>query len=146
MATPPQKHPSDSSEQCAAEAEILAALEKHLGVRFDGRPEIAQSMDLDGYAESTTPICVETWAHQGMAKSAQKAKVMKDMCKLLLVEKLMGKHCRKIVAVCDANALIFLQNSWQGRFADEFGIERIVVEVDETTREKVRKAQTRQYR
>lgn len=71
---------------------------------------------------------------------------MKDMCKLLLVEKLIGKQCRKIVAVCDGSALTFLQNSWQGRFADEFGIERIVVDVDEATRDTVRQAQARQYR
>jgi hypothetical protein len=146
MTSPPKTHPGDSSEQRSAETEILAALAEHLGVHFDGHPEIDLRVRPDGFADGPIPTCVEIWAHQGKAKSAQTAKVMKDMCKLLLVEKLIGKQCRKIVAVCDANCLSFLQNSWQGRFADEFGIERIVVAVDETTRDKVRKAQERQYR
>ena len=71
---------------------------------------------------------------------------MADMCKLLLVEKLIEKRCRKIFAVCDESALGFLQNSWQGQFADKFGIELKFVHVDEATRDKVRKAQERQYR
>ena len=142
----PQKHPSHSSEHCAAEAEILAALEKQLVVRLDGCPRIDQEVKLDGFASGPSPICVEVWAHQGKPKGAQPAKLMKDMCKLLLVEKLLGKTCRKIVAVCDEDALSFLRNSWCGRFADEFGIERIVVDVGEPTRDKLRRAQVRQYR
>jgi hypothetical protein len=146
MASPQDKHASDSSEQRSAEVEILAALEKRFGIRLDGHPEIAQQVNLDGFADGPTPICVEVWAHQGKAIGGQPAKVMKDICKLLLVEKLIGRPCRKIVAVCDDSALNFLQNSWQGRFADEFGIERIVVDVDEAIRDKVRQAQARQYR
>ena len=71
---------------------------------------------------------------------------MRDMCKLLLVEKLIGRACRKIVVVCDPEALRFLSTSWQGQFAEEFGIERIAVEVPSSTREALRQAQKRQYR
>lgn len=139
-------HASDSSEQRSAEAEILAALEGLLAIQLDGRPDIAQPVQLDGFAGGDTPICVEVWAHQGAAKGGQPGKVMRDMCKLLLVERLLGRKCRKIVAACDEAALGFLRNSWQGRFADEFGIERIVVAVSDTTRQRLQAAQLRQFR
>lgn len=121
-------------------------LEGQLAVRLDGRPPIAQAVQLDGFADSHTPICVEVWAHQGTAKGGQRDKVMRDMCKLLLVEKLLSRKCRKIIAVCDEAALGFLRNSWQGRFADDFDIERIVVAVSESTRLALRTAQERQRR
>ena len=139
-------HPSDSLAQRSAEAEILVALEKLLGIRLNGRPGIDQPVELDGFADGDTPICVEVWAHQGPAKGGQPAKVMRDFCKLLLVEKLLGKKCRKVVTVCDEAALRFLGNSWQGRFANEFGIERIVVAVSDATRLKLQAAQDRQRR
>ena len=101
---------------------------------------------MDGFCEGNTPICVEIFAHQGATKPGQRRKLMADMCKLLLVEKLIGKTCRKIVAVSDRNALGFLDNSWQGRFAEEFDIERVGVTVSDSTREAVRQAQKRQRR
>lgn len=144
--TTPEKHASDSSEQRGAEAEILEALSTQWGVRFEGRPDIGFRVDLDGFVDGDLPICVEVWAHQGNAKGGQPGKVMKDFCKLLLIEKLLGRRCRKVFAVCDEKAIAFLENSWQGRFADEFGIERIVVAVSDETRHSVRKAQDRQVR
>jgi len=147
MSTSPSKqHPGDSAEQREAEREILEAVSRELGVPLDGKPDIAQRMQLDGFQDGDLPICVEIWAHQGPAKSAQRAKVMKDMCKLLYVEKLLGRPCRKILAVSDPQCLGFLDNSWQGQFAAEFGIERIVVPMSVDMRERVRQAQTRQYR
>ena len=101
---------------------------------------------MDGYAEGATPICVEAWAHQGPAKGGQLGKVMRDFCKLLLVERLLGRPCRKVFVVCDPDAIAFLQNSWYGQFADEFGIERIVVEIPGDIRQRIRDAQVRQFR
>ena len=144
--TTPEKHASDSSEQRSAEGEILDALSAQWGVEFEGRPAIGFRVDLDGFVDGEQPICVEVWAHQGKAKGGQPGKVMKDFCKLLLVEKMLERPCRKVFAVCDEQAIAFLENSWQGRFADEFGIERIVVSVSEATRQRVRGAQSRQVR
>jgi len=146
MSTPPQTHASDSSEQRAAEAAMLAVLAAQWKVRFDGRPAIGRRVDLDGYVDGPLPICVEAWAHQGPAKGGQPHKVMRDFCKLLLVEKLLGRPCRKVFAVCDPAAIAFLQNSWCGQFADEFGIERVVVEIPEEIRQRIRDAQVRQFR
>ncbi len=117
-----------------------------MNVRFAGRPQIGRRVDLDGFVDGAHPICVEVWAHQGPAKGGQTGKVMRDFCKLLLVERLLGKPCRKMFAVCDGAALAFLQNSWQGHFAEEFGIEQVVVDLSDETRQRIRDAQTRQYR
>lgn len=139
-----KRHPRDSSEQRAAESEILRSLEKQLKVHLDAHPQINQRINLDGFADTSRPVCVEIWAHQGPAKGSQPSKVMGDFCKLLLVEKLLGKPCRKIFAVCDPEALAFLKNSWRGRFADEWGIESIVVPVSKETRRRLRQTQKNQ--
>lgn len=125
---------------------MLAALEQVLNVKLAGQPRINQSVQLDGFVDGEQPICVEAWAHQGRAKGSQPAKVMKDICKLLLVERLIGKPCRKILVVCDADALRFFDNSWLGRFANEFDIERVVVSISESRRDLLRAAQQRQFR
>ena len=125
---------------------MLRALAAQWNVQFEGRPQIGRRVDLDGYVDGPIPICVEAWAHQGRAKGGQPHKVMRDFCKLLLVERLLGRPCRKVFAVCDEAAIAFLRNSWQGQFAEEFGIECVVVEIAECTRQQVRDAQVRQFR
>jgi hypothetical protein len=145
---PPKKklHPSDSAVQRAAELEIVAAVAKKLRRQLNAKPVIDQVVALDGFADGRKPICVEAWAHQGQAKGSQPHKVMRDMCKLLLVEKLLGKKCRKIFAVCDESAIAFLKKSWQGRFATEYSIETIVVEVSAAARRRILAAQKLQYK
>lgn len=103
-------------------------------------------LELDGFCDAECPICVEIWAHQGKAKSAQKDKVMKDMCKLLLAEKKLGKPCCKVFVVADQDAVSHLKNSWQGEFAKKYGIELQVVDIDDATRQQICQAQKEQYR
>lgn len=138
-------HPGNSSVQCTAEVAIRLALEKELkkllpSLNIKGLPR------LDGFADGKQPICVEIWAHQGPAKSAQKAKVMQDMCKLLLCQCLLRRKCRKIFVVSDEGALSFLRNSWQRQFAEKFGIETRTVHIAEEIRQRIRRAQKQQYR
>jgi len=139
-------HPSHSREQKVAEAEILADVARHYKVQFAGKPEIDSRLVLDGFANTRKPLCVEVWAHVGPVKGAQPHKVMRDCCKLLLVEKLLKKPCRKVIAFCDLQAYEFLKTSWQGRFAKEFGIEAYEAKISSKTRERLLKAQKRQYR
>lgn len=147
MATIDGEHPSDSAEQRVAELAMLAAAETRLGVKLDGVLKLTPAVALDGFCDGDMPICVEAWAHQGKAKGSQPAKVMKDMCKLLLVEKLLGKRCRKIFVVCDADAVTFLRGSgWEARFVAEFGFELLVVAIADSLCQSVREAQKRQYR
>ncbi|MFO7958099.1 MAG: hypothetical protein R6X33_13495 [Candidatus Brocadiia bacterium] len=91
-------------------------------------------------------MCVEIWAHQGAAKSAQKAKVMKDMCKLLLCDRLLDDCCRKLFVVSDEAAIAFLRGSWQGQFAEEYGVDTLVVDIPDDLRDEIRAAQKQQYR
>jgi len=140
-----ESHPGDSAVQRGAERVIREQLGLKLGVSLDPAKRI-EGLCPDGFCDGPEPICGEIWAHQGCAKSAQKAKVMKDMCKLLLCERLLGRHCRKIVVVSDNAALSFLRNSWEGRFAKEFGIELHCVEVPQAVREQIQAAQRRQFR
>lgn len=136
----------DSSIQRRAEPVIRESLEKQLDIKLVESPAVLGSLKLDGYC-AEPPTCVEIWAHQGSAKSAQKAKVMTDMCKLLLAEKNLGKPCRKIFVVADKDAVSHLMNSsWQREFAKEFGIEILVVDIDDTTRQQICQAQKAQYR
>ena len=140
-----QEHPGDSSVQRRAEMTIRQAASEKLGV--DLQPQsIGGGPRVDGFADGDPPFCAEIWAHQGTAKSAQRAKVMKDMCKLLLCDRLLGRHCRKVFVVSDEAALQFLDNSWQGRFAEEYGIEPLVVEIPGEIRQEILAAQRRQYR
>ena len=140
-----QLRPGNSLVQREVEPIILAKLSEMLGVDLDDSSGLP-GIQLDGFADCDEPVCVEVWAHQGRAKGGQLGKVMKDMCKLLLCERLLGKPCRKVFAVADESAILFLQNSWQGRFVREFGIECIVVNIPEDVRDRVRKAQKKQYR
>jgi hypothetical protein len=141
-----ERKSGDSSIQRQAEVVIRVELERMLGCNLGPSPAILGALKLDGFIDAQCPICVEIWAHQGKAKSAQKAKVMKDMCKLLLAEKKLGKPCQKIFTVADQDAISHLKNSWQGEFAEKFGVELRVVDIDDTTRQQIRKAQKEQYR
>lgn len=125
---------------------MLLVLEKKLRTKLRSQPSIDQAVKLDGFADRAKPICVEIWARQGRPKPGQVGKVMKDFCKLLLVQKLLGKPCQKVFAVCDEAAHAFLKNSWYGRFADEFGIKIVVVDVCHDTRTRLLAAQKRQVR
>ena len=144
--TPPEFHPSDSREQRLAEEEIRQAVARELDVCFEGQPKIEQRVDLDGFADGEVPFCLEIWAHQGPAKGGQRHKVMSDFCKMLFVQERIGRTCRKVFAVCDERAIAFLKNSWQKCFADKFGIEVLVVQISDATREQVLLAQQRQFR
>jgi len=139
-------HPSNSEEQCIAERAILAALEQALGVTLDDSAPIQLPVVLDGFHLGPPPVCVEVFARQGRAKPGQQRKLMADMCKLLLVEKLLGQRCRTIVAVCDPEALRGVEGSWRAAFADQYEIERIFVEVSDETRRRLLEAQRVQFR
>lgn len=143
----PEQNDYDGDSRVQRDAELLirSLLEKELHVELSATLPISGPR-LDGFADAEQPICVEIWAHQGRAKSAQKNKVMADMCKLVLCEHILGRKCRKIIAVSDQAALSFLQNSWTGQFADTFGIERRVVPIPEEHRTRIREAQKKQYR
>ena len=141
-----KRKPGDSYIQRQAEDAIRKKLEEKLGCDLEASSSKLGNLNLDGFCDGKNPICVEISARQGAAKPAQKAKIMLDMCRLLLAEKKLGRPCRKIFAVTDKDAVSHLNNSWQGEFAEKFGIEIMIVDIDDTIRQQILQAQKEQYR
>jgi hypothetical protein len=140
------EHPSSSAVQQAAETALLAEAETRLGVRFGDALLCLSGLKLDGFADGDRPVCVEVFAHVGPCKPGQKKKLSRDMTKLLLAERRVGKPCRKVIVVGDPAVVGHFAHGWDGEFAREFGIELLVVELGEVHRRTIRAAQERQRR
>ena len=139
-------HPSSSTVQQQAEAVLSGQAERVLGVRFCPPPPALDGLKLDAFAEGDVPLCGEIFAHIGPSKPGQQRKLSHDMTKLLLAERRLRCPCRKVIMVCDEKAVAHLKNGWQREFADEFGIQVLVVEVGNELRRDLLQAQGRQYR
>ena len=50
----------------------------------------------------------------------------------------------KVIAVSDTESVLFLQNSWMGVFAQEFGIDILCVDISDAQRSKIKNAQSKQ--
>lgn len=140
----------NSAEQRAAEVVMLSTLGAELGVPLAKKRMVAVDgawTELDGVS-SDPPTLVEVWAHQGLPKSAQKAKVMTDALKLVWVEAaFFPAGARKILLLSDpAAAAHFRGSSWMAAALRHFGIDVRTVELPADHREAVRRAQSRQFR
>lgn len=140
----------NSAEQRAAEVEMLATLAAELGVPLAKKRMVHVDgawTELDGHS-ADPPTLVEVWAHQGLPKSAQKAKVMTDALKLVWVEAaFFPAGAQKILLLSDpAAAAHFRGSSWMAAALRHFGIEVHTVELPAEHREAVRRAQDRQFR
>lgn len=150
MVETPDGPPGDSVEQRDAEALIVAGLSAELGLSLTPRsfalPDRVR-VTIDGVADAPT-LLVEAWAHQGPPKSAQKAKVVTDALKLLWVDRvLFGGEARKILALADpAAAGHFQGRSWMAAAFRDLGVEVRVVTLPAAVRERIRRAQQRQFR
>lgn len=141
------RHPGCSIEQQEAQAEILECLECRLGYPLKDILRTTPRVELDGYHDGEPPTCVEVFSHVGKCKDGQRKKIMRDMCRLLLAERLIGRPCKKIIAVCSEATVSFLRgSSWQARFAIEFGIDVQCVQISEQTTDRLLRAQRRQQR
>ncbi|MEZ4442335.1 MAG: hypothetical protein R3B72_24795 [Polyangiaceae bacterium] len=140
------EHPSTSAEQQRAESLIRSALAEHLGVAFEAPPAALAGLKLDAYSAGPPLVLVEIFARVGNSKSGQMRKLSRDMAKLLLAERRLDQACRKVLAVIDPAAVAHFENGWDGEFARTFGIELIVVTVDDDVRRRVLAAQKRQFR
>ena len=102
-------------------------------------------IEVDGASDDLSVLC-EAWAHQGPAKAAQQHKILKDALKLALATLVLGTAPRLILVFSDEGATSKFRTGWAGLALREFGIEIEVVEISESLRQRVRKAQARQYR
>ncbi len=141
----PPAHQSDSKEQRSAKTLILAKVANHIGcvlaparVTFDtGTP-----VQVDGVA-SDESVFVEIYARQGTLKGGQKKKVAQDALKLITLQR-SRPGARLIIAFADEGAARHaLQGSWVSEALSNWGIEVLVVQLEETIRGELRAAQAR---
>jgi hypothetical protein len=143
------RHPSDSMEQKLAENEIRSYLNKKYKLNLTSKKVLLKetTFQLDGYSESPPVLC-EIYSHVGKLKPAQKNKINKDILKMLLIEKMGGKTCRKIIAFSDEEAAKSFSGgeSWYSRLKDNFNIEILIIEIPSQLKESLVNAQKRQFR
>ena len=144
-----ERHPSDSSEQRAAQKEILSIFNKTNNLNL--KSNFLQFDDIvfqvDGYF-AEPPILCEIYSRIGAMRVAQNNKISKDILKMLLIDKLSGKQHRKMLIFADEEAASsFSQGeSWYSKVKDYFDIEIIVIDIPKELRESLLAAQKRQYR
>lgn len=127
---------------------MVAALAAHLGIPLASRRLALRDgrwINLDAASESLSVLC-EAWAHQGVARSAQQHKILKDAFKLALASRVLGTNPRLILLFSDEAATSKVRTGWADLALREFGIEIHVVELPEEHRQRVAAAQARQFR
>jgi hypothetical protein len=149
----PELAAGDSVEQREAEVEAIRLLADRLDTPLV--PERLKLMDgsvviVDGVSHDPA-ILVETWAHQGPPKTAQKHKVLSDALKLTFVAAALGAQhrrvYRKMLCFSDEQAAApFRRSSWQAGALAHHGIEIAVVELGPEWRQRIGEAQKRQAR
>lgn len=140
-------HPSDSNPQQIAEHEIIQKVSLLYKVQLEKRKlsiGTKQMIEIDGFNETNKVLC-EAFAHIGELKPAQKNKVMADILKMLLIEKIYGGDWKKIIAFADnKTAHLFQCATLYGKVVKTFGIDIQIVKLEPETCNKVQLAQKRQ--
>ncbi len=146
-------HASDSSAQRAAEMVVTDLLSKQLGVTLAKRTFALPNggrIEIDAASETPLIFC-EIWAHQGVPKSAQKAKVMTDAMKLVYARSLVadGRTPQLKFVFADEEAAAHFRptsTSWMAAALTAVAVEVVVVKLPDDVRQAVIAAQDRQYR
>lgn len=141
---------SSSVEQMQAEDIIFALTEKMLGVILEKNKKIFLAdnaftyIQPDFYSEESL-IVGEIFAHIGKPKKAQDNKIANDVLKMLLLEKITGQQYRKIIVVCDEAEKKKLEGlSALAESIRQFGIEIMMVHIEDDLRTQLLEAQNRQ--
>ena len=140
-------HKSSSHIQIQAEEMMFSKIEHLFEIKFEKNKKIYLAdntytyIQPDFYSEEFS-IVGEIFAHIGKPKKAQDNKISNDILKMLLLDKISGKQYRKIIAVCDKKEMKKLMGqSVLAESIRQFGVEVILVELDEDMRTKILKAQ-----
>ena len=143
-------HKSSSHIQIQAENILLAKVESMLNIKLEKNKRIYLADNKYTYIQpdfysSKIGIIGEIFAHIGKPKKAQDNKIANDILKMLLLDKISGKQHRKILVVCDADEKKKLEGkSALAESIRQFGIEILMVDIDETMHKQLLDAQTRQ--
>ncbi len=145
-----EKHKSSSEEQMIAEQYIFETIEKRLQIKLEHNRKIYLAdnpftyIQPDFYSEESC-IVGEIFSHIGNPKKAQNNKIANDILKMLLLEKVTGKEYRKIIAVCDDIEWKKLNGkSVLAETIRQFGIEIVIIEIEDEMRNTILEAQKRQ--
>ena len=140
-------HKSSSHVQMQAEEIICRKVEELLNIRFERNKQIYLAdnaftyMQPDFYSAEHF-IVGEIFAHIGKPKKAQDNKIANDILKMLLLDKVTGKHHRKIIVVCDTSEKKKLEGkSVLAESIRQFNIEIMYVEIDAETQKQIVAAQ-----
>lgn len=130
-----------------AEEIICRKVEELLNIRFERNKQIYLAdnaftyMQPDFYSAEHF-IVGEIFAHIGKPKKAQDNKIANDILKMLLLDKVTGKHHRKIIVVCDTSEKKKLEGkSVLAESIRQFNIEIMYVEIDAETQKQIVAAQ-----
>jgi len=139
-------HASDSREQRQAEPLILEEVGHTLGATLEPQslrlPDGAR-IDVDGVAADESVLC-EVFSRQGRLKGAQLHKVARDALKLITAAR-SRPDARLVLAFGDDEAAACVTGtSWLAEAIRTWGLEVIVVPLDELVRDGLRAAQARQ--
>ncbi len=138
---------SSSQEQRDAEPLIREGVSRHLGgpalaprvLWLDGGSRV----DVDGVSEDES-VLVEIFAHQGRLRGGQFGKVARDTLKLITLART-RPGCELVLAFADEDAARCVTcNSWLSEALKSWGIEVVVVALDDEVRAGLRAAQVRQ--
>ena len=141
---------SSSVEQMQAEDIIFALTEKMLGATLEKNKKIFLADNAFTYIQpdfysAENLIVGEIFAHIGKPKKAQDNKIANDVLKMLLLEKITGQQYRKIIVVCDEAEKKKLEGlSALAESIRQFGIEIMMVHIEDDLRTQLLEAQNRQ--
>ena len=141
---------SSSTEQIHAEEKMFTLVEKALGIQLEKNPKLYLANNEYTYIQpdfysAQQFVIGEIFAHIGKPKKAQDNKIANDILKMLLLEKIAGKHYRKIIVVCDELEEKKLKGfSALSESIRQFGLEILYIEIDEQLRQEIINAQERQ--
>jgi hypothetical protein len=137
-------HPSDSKAQIEAEAPVLVALGKTLGVTLEQKAIIVlggEKVKLDGVDADRT-VFVEVFTRIGKMKPGQLHKVSTDALKLLAIREVYPK-ARLYLAFIDEEAAESV-SGWKAATLAANGIKIHTVDLDPAERAKIEAAKARQ--
>ncbi|QQS34785.1 MAG: hypothetical protein IPM56_10980 [Ignavibacteriales bacterium] len=154
-----QPHPFDSTEQQLAHTEILQLLNQQNNLKLVSKKLLIGETLFQSDVYSACPPVFLTKAEkpanyvrdifthwQNESRAAQQD--LKDILKMLLIEKMQNKTIRKRIVFADAEAASSFSGSesWYSKLKDHFNIEIIVIDIPLQLKESLINAQKRQYR
>jgi hypothetical protein len=139
-------HQSDSEPQRRAEEQIRATLSDQLQVALTKRSfSLGEKSTVEVDAvDGNEMIFAEIYAHQGKLKGGHRQKIRSDVLKLITLARI-HRSPRMLLVFADEVAAGFARGrSWLAEVIRTWDIEVRVVELDDKTRNELRRAQIRQ--